>query len=162
MSFDDLKDNALYIILFVRPSLEPNDFHWSLYHHTNETVGGCKYHIKGSPGTWLTDHGVTRGVWKSFLLIGLLHIADVPNKMEDRTKALITQEDNNLNTIPGNTCRTWVLRALERLKDTGILRCSDVLALEQEVLEFGNSELEATAQCVQPRVVIKSKLCGLA
>lgn len=77
-------------------------------------------------------------------------------------KVLITQEDNDLNSIPGNNCRTWVLRALERLKDAGILHCSDVLALEQEVLEWGNSEQQATIENVQPRVVVRSKLCGLA
>lgn len=162
MSFDDLTNNALYIILFIRGgSISPDDFHWSFYYHKNRNEGGSKYHITGGEGRWMTDHGVTRGVFKSFLLVGLIQIADVPNSMEDKTKALITQEDNNLNSIPGNTCRTWVLRALERLKDAEILHCSDVLALEQEVKDWGNSEQQAAIDNVQPRVIVKSKLCGL-
>ena len=110
----------------------------------------------------MTDHGVTKGVFKSFLLVGLVQVANIPTSMADKAKALITQDDNNLNSIPGNTCRTWVLRALERLKDADILHCSDVLALEQEVKDWGNSEQQATLDNVQPRTIVRSKLCGLA
>lgn len=163
MSLESLKENGLYIILFVRhDTLAPDDFHWSLYHHYGVKLGGSKYHIKGGEGTWLVDHGVTKSVLKSFLLTGLCQIADIPAGKKDEVHALITQDDSSLNSIPGNTCRTWVTRALERLKTAGFLHCSDVVALEREVMDWGNSEQQATIDGVQPRAVVKSKLCGLA
>ncbi|QVM13744.1 hypothetical protein D8B26_008351 [Coccidioides posadasii str. Silveira] len=69
MSLSDLKVNGLYIILFIRhdPPVQDN-FHWGLYLHRHSQTGGTKYHIKQQGAGWITDHGPTAGVFKSFLL----------------------------------------------------------------------------------------------
>lgn len=110
-----------------------------------------KYHIKGEGDGWVTDHAVTAGVFKSFLLVGLLHIANVPKGWEDRANSIITEDDNRLNSIPGNTCRVWLLSALERLRDAGVLHCSNLVALEREVKDWGNSHQISAIDAQTPR-----------
>ncbi|KAK8176180.1 hypothetical protein IWX90DRAFT_484137 [Phyllosticta citrichinensis] len=73
MSLKDLHPGGLYIILFVQDSPpELDQFHWGLYVHIDENKGGTKHHIKGLlSGGWIPDRGVTMGVFKSSLLVGL-------------------------------------------------------------------------------------------
>jgi len=161
MSLPELKVDGLYIILFVRsPEYDPDNFHWVLYLHQGPVKGGMKYHIKGEGDGWVTDHAVTAGVFKSFLLVGLLHIANVPKGWEDRANSIITEDDNRLNSIPGNTCRVWLLSALERLRDAGVLHCSNLVALEREVKDWGNSHQISAIDAQTPRPCGVSNLCG--
>ncbi|KAK8431818.1 hypothetical protein IWX49DRAFT_576496 [Phyllosticta citricarpa] len=48
MSLKDLIAGGIYIILFLQDSPpELDDFHWGLYVHTSEKIGGTKHHIQG-------------------------------------------------------------------------------------------------------------------
>ena len=108
----------------------------------------------------MTDHRVTRGVLKSFLLVGLFQIADIPKGMEDKTKALITEEDDTVNTTPANTCRVWLFRVLDRLKISGVLRCSDSSILEQEIDLFVQSCIlcEVAPRCITEPLLSRSRV----
>ncbi|KMU78445.1 hypothetical protein CISG_07449 [Coccidioides immitis RMSCC 3703] len=115
MSLSNLKVNGLYIILFIRnhPPVQ-NNFHWGLYFHRHPDTGGRKYHIKQQGSGWIADHGPTAGVFKSFLLVGLFRIADVPAGWEGHLDHTIRTYDSQLNT-PGVMCRVWVLWVLALL-----------------------------------------------
>ena len=166
MSLQTLKPNGLYILLFIRkdPPVQ-NDFHWGLYMHQHPDNGGMKYHVKNIGGGWITDHGITKGVFKSFLLVGLFRIANVPPGWESVVDNKIRTYDSQLNHINGITCRKWVLWVLAKLQepDNGysILKCNDLNALEQELLAFGNANAMSTSHNVQPRPVGASSLCSL-
>lgn len=165
MSLADLKVNGLYIILFIRndPPV-PNDFHWGLYFHRHRRTGGTKYHVKQQGSGWITDHGPTAGVFKSFLLVGLFRIADVPAGWEGHLDQTLRTYDSQLNT-PGMTCRVWLLRVLALLQKPIdgkiILKCGDLVALETEVKNWGNANAMSARDNDQPRPVAASSLCGL-
>lgn len=134
MSMDDLQPNGLYIMLFCHdfPHL-PNKFHWSLYLHRNSSSGGTKYHIRNHGLGWIADHGPASRVFTSFLLIGLVRIADVRAGLESHVDGVMRTYDAELN-VPGRTCRLWLLSVLALLQkpvaDGGaVLKCSDLGAL---------------------------------
>ena len=166
MSLETLQLNGLYVLLFIRdqPPLQ-NDFHWGLYIHQHPKFGGNKYHIKQFGDGWITDHGTTSGVFKSFLLVGLFQIAKVPSGWEGLADDMIRTYDQQLNDLVGITCRTWVLRVLAALQKPAnghsILQCNDLNALEQEIFAFGNANATSAANNVQPRPVGASSLCSL-
>ena len=164
MSLSNLQENGLFVILFINdPDLSRKSFHWGLYHHYSVARGGCVYHIKGSPGSWYTDHGVTYGVLKAFLLIGLVQVAVVPPRMKAYTDQTIRKLDDQVNGFGGMTCRVYVLLALERLRvpydGQLIVICDDLLALEDELKEWAYSEAPRAYVNVQPRPVRKSVAC---
>ncbi|PYH75366.1 hypothetical protein BO82DRAFT_33262 [Aspergillus uvarum CBS 121591] len=165
MSLSSLKINGLYILLFIRddPPAQ-NDFHWGLYLHRNSETGGTKYHIKQQGSGWITDHGPTAGVFKSFLLIGLFRIADVPMGWENHLDQTLKTYDNRLNT-PGTTCRVWVFWVLGLLQKPiagkTILKCDNLQSLEAEVKNWGNANAASAAENLQPRPLGASTLCGL-
>ncbi|RAK95536.1 uncharacterized protein BO80DRAFT_260826 [Aspergillus ibericus CBS 121593] len=165
MSLSNLKVNGLYIILFIRnhPPVQ-NDFHWGLYFHRHPRTGGTKYHVKQQGSGWMPDHGPTAGVFKSFLLVGLFRIADVPAGWEGHLDQAIRTYDNQLNT-PGVTCRVWVFWVLALLQKpiSGqiILKCGNLATLEAEVKAWGNVHAMGAADNDQPRPVAASALCEL-
>ncbi|KAE8354985.1 hypothetical protein BDV28DRAFT_146582 [Aspergillus coremiiformis] len=165
MSLIDLKANGLYILLFIR-NYPPgsNDFHWGLYFHHNPNIGGTKYHVKQEGSGWIADHAPTVGVFKSFLLVGLFRIADVPVGWESHLDQTMRAYDNRLNS-PGITCRVWVFWVLALLQKpiAGkiILKCDSLQSLETEVKDWGNANASSAADNDQPRPLAASTLCGL-
>ncbi|RAH80679.1 hypothetical protein BO86DRAFT_121756 [Aspergillus japonicus CBS 114.51] len=165
MSSSDLKVNGLYILLFIRshPPVS-NNFHWGLYFHRNPDTGGTKYHIKQQGSGWIAAHGPTAGVFKSFLLVGLFRIADIPAGLESHLDKTMKAYDNRLNS-PGITCRVWVLWVLALLQKpiSGkvILRCDNLHSLEAEAKDWGNANAAGAARNDQPRPLATSTLCGL-
>jgi hypothetical protein len=165
MSLADLKDGGLYVLLFIRGDPpEKDNFHWALYLHKNAASGGTKYHIKTQGSGWIADHGPNSGVFKSFLLVGLFRIADVPAGLGGYVDQTLRTYDNQLNNS-GITCKVWVFRVLEllRRKSNGyaVLKCNDFTALEREVKDWGNSETPGAARNEQPRALAASQICGL-
>lgn len=162
MALSTLKDGGLYILLFIRaPEYSPDNFHWALYHHKSAEIGGTKYHVTGSVGAWLADHGTVKDVMKTIFLVGAFHVANVPPGTVDRLEKLIMAEDDSVNSVSDTTCRVWLLRALERTRDEDILRCDDLKALEREVMDWGNSKQVSAIQAEKPRPTGSSKLCKL-
>lgn len=165
MSLDTLEVSSLYIILFIRDDPPPlNDFHWGLYFHQDRKHGGTKYHIKQQSDAWTSDHGITRGVFKSFLLVGLFRIADVPAGLGSHLDRSLKTYDGNLN-IPGISCHAWLFWVLALLQNPVdgkiILKCTDLKTLENEALSWGNANAIAASENRQPRPVETSLPCGL-
>ncbi|RAH65209.1 uncharacterized protein BO66DRAFT_443199 [Aspergillus aculeatinus CBS 121060] len=161
MSLADLQPNRLYILLFIRhhPPI-PNDFHWGLYFHRDSRRGGTKYHIKQQGSGWISAHGPTSGVFKSFLLVGLFGIADVPGGWEDALDQTIRTYDHQLNQ-PATTCRVWLFRVLALLQNAHVLKCTSLEELEAEAKSWGNAHASDAADNLQPRPFANSSLCGL-
>ncbi|KMP02506.1 hypothetical protein CIRG_10329 [Coccidioides immitis RMSCC 2394] len=165
MSLSDLKVNGLYIILFIRhdPPVQDN-FHWGLYLHRHSQTGGTKYHIKQQGAGWITNHGPTAGVFKSFLLVGLFRIADIPAGWEGHVDQTIRTYDSQINN-PDISCRVWLLWVLALLQKPVngqvILKCDNLAALETEVKTWGNANAMGAAVNEQPRPIGASALCGL-
>lgn len=67
--------------------------------------------------------------------------------------------DDAVNSIPGVTCRVWMFAVLLRLVQSGIVRCEDLDALQEECKEFGNRYRWDAAANVQPRPVVVSRVC---
>lgn len=165
MSQSNLRVNALYILLFIRSHPPaPNDFHWALYFHRHPDTGGTKYHIKQQGSGWIPEHEPTAGVLKSFLLVGMFRIAQVPAGLEGHLDRTMRTYDSQLN-IPGITCRVWVFWVLALLQKPingqVILKCNNLGALETDVKNWGNIHAMGAADNVQPRPVATSSLCGL-
>ncbi|UDD60070.1 hypothetical protein AFCA_007499 [Aspergillus flavus] len=70
-----LTPNSFYIALYIRtdPPI-PDNFHWALYLHHHET--GTKYHITNESTGWIAAHAPESAILNSFLLVGLIRIAD--------------------------------------------------------------------------------------
>jgi hypothetical protein len=162
-----LKENGLYICLFVRsdPPVR-NDFHWALYLHHGHTPSGMKYHITGSfKSGWFPEHAPNSGIMKSFLLVGLVRIADVPAGLEGYVDRTFRTYDEELND-PDISCRVWVWRVLALLQKPGpggmsIFECEDTTALEKELFEWGNENSDEATKNVQPRPIHAATFCGL-
>lgn len=154
-----LQLNTLYIVLYIRSDPpELNDFHWGYYFHENPQ-GGLKYHMRSLGGGWIPDHGKTGGVFKSNFLCVLIQIASVPQAKHSQLDQIMISRDGDVNSIPGVTCRVWLMAILQRLIQHEIVRCSSVDALIQECMSTGNQHSAAAAKNNQPRPVVRSRLC---
>ena len=152
-----LPSNSMYLRITMRPSMQPNDFHWAMYHFCDPDFGGMKYHIHGSTGRWMTDYVVERGILGTNFLIGLIRIGSIDYaESKDAVMSSVSQEDQTLNEKGGTTCRTWLLRVLERLRAESLLDYDSINDLEREVFAFGNQHLRDCAMNMQPRPVIQS------
>ena len=166
MAPPDLLPGSLYVLLFNRndPPIV-NDYHWALYLHENLPTGGTKYHIKTVGPGWIPDHGSTVAIMKQFLLVGLFRIADVPEELHPHLDRTFRSQDANLNH-PTQTCRVWLLHVLSELQKLvdgkRILKCDDLSALQQEILDWGNLHAMSAAANEQPRPIGASTLCGLS
>lgn len=162
-----LTPNTLYIALYVRTDPPvPDNFHWALYFHHDATRGGTKYHItnEGGQSAWVASHGPESNILKTFLLVGLLRIVDVPPGAVDAVDQLIRRYDAQLNDL-GVTCRTWLFRVLQLLQrqepspvdaveDGKVLDAKvDLETLEREVKDWGNRYAAEACRNVQPRPV---------
>jgi hypothetical protein len=148
--------NGLYILLFLRS--DPDTYHWALYHHHNEANGGTKYHITnvGRNGNWIADHGPVKDISKSMFLIGLFHVATVPDSLQSCVGHVFRSLDDNLN-VPDTTCRTWLFKVLSlKVHGNKIVKCEDLDALEVEVKAFGKEHRASAEMNVQPRPVGQS------
>lgn len=167
MAPPELQVGGLYVLLFTRNDPpKANDFHWGLYLHQNPLTGGTKYHIKTVGPGWIPDHGVNAAVMREFLLVGLFRIADVPVPWYPHLDRTFRSLDASLNH-PAQTCRVWVLDVLSELQklmdgEERIFKCDDLLALQQEIFDWGNLHAMSAAKNDQPRPIDASKLCGLS
>ncbi|KAF2498185.1 hypothetical protein BU16DRAFT_536245 [Lophium mytilinum] len=179
MSLETLEPGGLYVVLFIQNVPPPkNDFHWGLYLHKDKDKGGTKYHIwdPNRDWVWVADHGTTTGLFKSHALVGLFQVARVCPELECEVDSAARSFDDTLNQRPGIGCDVWLFWVLELLREPRgadryqILKCTDLKALEEEVLAWGNMHIEDAAELcrtkpdigtVPPRPIALSKLCGL-
>ncbi|KAL5360963.1 hypothetical protein BJX96DRAFT_165553 [Aspergillus floccosus] len=151
--------NTLYIVLWIRSDPpQPNDFHWGYYFHTSPQ-GGLKYHMRNLGAGWIPDHGSTGGVFKSNFLCVLVQIASVPPAKYSQLDQVMRSRDRDINSIPGVTCRVWLVVILQALIQAGVVRCSSVEALQQECMAFGNQYSAGAATNTQPQPVVRSRIC---
>ncbi|RAK98236.1 uncharacterized protein BO80DRAFT_387916 [Aspergillus ibericus CBS 121593] len=150
-----MNPDALYIALFIRDDPpKPNDYHWALYYHHRN--GGTKYHIRNEGNGWMAAHGPESapGILKTFLLVGLFQIAQVPSTAlaQETLDRVFRSYDDKLNGDEKFTCRTWVLHVLRDLqRELGILHGINLEMLEKEILEWGNHYRFDASRNVQPR-----------
>ncbi|KKK20528.1 hypothetical protein P175DRAFT_0504931 [Aspergillus ochraceoroseus IBT 24754] len=151
--------NTLFIVLHIRSDPpQPNDFHWGYYFHTS-AQGGSKYHMRNLGGGWIPDHGPTGGAFKSNFLCVLIEITNVPHVKHGLLDQIMRSRDGDVNSIPGITCRVWLMVILRELIRQGIVRCSNIDGLQQECMTFGNQYSQGAANNTQPRPVVRSALC---
>lgn len=108
---------------------------------------------------WIPDHGPTGGIFKSNFLCILIQIATVPEASRNSLDQIMRSHDGDVNTIPGVTCRVWVIKILQKLIEQGIVRCSDADALQQECMAFENQYSPGAALNQQPRPLVRSRVC---
>ncbi|EEH03886.1 conserved hypothetical protein [Histoplasma capsulatum G186AR] len=152
---------SLYIVLYLRSDPpRPNDFHWGYYFHTIPS-GGTKYHVKNLGSGWITEHGSTTGLFKSNFLCVVVQIAAVAEAKYAQVDQIMRTHDGKLNSIPGISCRVWILSILQMLIENGIVQCSSCAELEQECFEIGNQHRFGAIANNQPRPVVRSTLCTI-
>lgn len=154
-----LPPGGLFIALYIREDPpKKDDFHWAFYVHTGPSTG-MKYHATGSPNTWMASHGSSSNVLKEFLLCVLVEVGRVsPNRLDELDQIMKTHDDE-LNAIPGLTCRVWIWMIVEKLMERAILQNSGSLdELEHECKAFGNIFSAGASRNEQPRPVVKSEL----
>ncbi|EEP77765.1 predicted protein [Uncinocarpus reesii 1704] len=151
--------NSLYIGLWIRSDPPvANDFHWAYYFHSRP-LGGTKYHIRNLGSGWIVDHEPTNGIFGANFLCVLIEIATVPETKHGELDQIIRSYDANVNSIPGVTCRVWLLEVAQKLIDHGIIHCNSHLELGQECMAIGNQHMHGASINEQPRPVVKSRLC---
>ncbi|OQE36110.1 hypothetical protein PENCOP_c012G07008 [Penicillium coprophilum] len=159
-SLAGLPPSTLHISLYIRsdPPL-PNDFHWAFYLHkgTSSTPGGTKYHARGIGGGWIAAHEATAGIFTENFLCVIIQIATIRPTAHEHVDEIMRSCDKSLNSIPGITCRVWILTVLRRLVDEGVVHC-DIGELEKDCLGFGNEHSATASANEQPRPVAKSRV----
>ncbi|KAL0947272.1 hypothetical protein HGRIS_013394 [Hohenbuehelia grisea] len=159
MAISDLLAGGLYIALSIRGADPADAFHWKLWLYTGDGRG-IQYHIRNIGSGWITDHGPTKDERNALLLCCLVQIAtlDATGGDDQRLELdrLARVDDGRLGPPQEWTCRTWVLAVLERLREKGILRCTDVGAPEEEAFAFGYEHHESANANTQPRPVERS------
>ncbi|KAJ5787021.1 hypothetical protein N7457_002011 [Penicillium paradoxum] len=155
-----LTQGTLHISLYIRsdPPL-PNDFHWAFYLHkgTNSIPGGIKYHVRGIGGGWIPGHEATTGIFAENFLCVTIQIATIPQSAHERVGEIMKSYDESLNSMPGITCRVWLLQVLRNLVEEGFVHC-DVEELERDCLELGNQHSISASANEQPRPVVVSRV----
>ena len=155
-----LAPGSLHISLYNRsdPPL-PNDVHWAFYLHngTSSTPGGTKYHARGIGGGWIAGHEAVRGIFTDNFLCVVIQIATIPPSAHGRVDEIMRSYDDSLNSIPGITCRVWILTVLRILVDEWFVHC-DIGELEKDCFEFGNEHSATASANQQPRPVVKSRV----
>lgn len=161
-----LSPHHLYIALYIRSDPPtPNNFHWAFYHHTPATHhgGGTKHEVtnygSSEVGGWITSHEPASAVFKDAFLCVLIRIADVPEEKGGILEGIMKERDVDLNEIEGVTCRVWLFIILKRLMEEGIVRGVDVAKAEEECMEIGNGFAKEAARNLQPRPVVKLRVC---
>lgn len=85
------------------------------------------------------------------VLMGFLGIAVVDSDRAAEMNTLITGVPY---TIPGVTCRTWVLEAIRRLIAARIVQCHDINDLESKAKAFAFSQFDSTMKNEQLRPIV--------
>lgn len=98
---------------------------WGYCFHKS-SQGRLKYHMRNLGSGWIPDHGTTGGVFKSNFLCVLVQIAIVPLAKHSQLDQIMGPRDGDVNSIPGVTCRVWLMVILQQLNQHGIVRCSNV------------------------------------
>ena len=151
-----LEFGSLYVLLDLRSAdLSDRTFHWALYLHQADMpyLKGHKYHIKTLGEGWIPDHAPLSGITKGFLLVCLVRVArEIPTLRWGELEDLVTANDGQIND-GSFTCRVWVLRALERLQNAGMIRYGDTSRLEERLREIGNSHRATAIRNEQPRPI---------
>ena len=108
----------------------------------------------------IADSGVTRGIFKTFALVGLFQVAVVPERLWRHTKTQMGTYDTQLNSIPDFNFRTWVLMVLELLQNPVnghvIVAIIDLNELGNEIIEWANSNARGAQSNDQPRPIGRS------
>jgi len=154
----NLAIGSLYVLLDLRsPDIVDRTFHWALYFHKADKPysKGHKYHIKTLGDGWIAEHATMSGIMKGFLLVCLVRVArDIPAARWDaELDKIMAMDDSHIND-GSFTCRVWVLRALERLRNAGILSCGDVVQLEEQLRSVGNRHRATAILNQQPRPIV--------
>ncbi|GES61844.1 hypothetical protein ATEIFO6365_0011036100 [Aspergillus terreus] len=125
-----LTPNTLYIALYVRTDPPvPDNFHWAL-------------------APWMASHGPESNILKTFLLVGLLRIVDIPPGAADPVDQLIRSYDAQLNDLGESS-------PVDAVEDGKVLDAKvDLGMLEREVMDWGNRYAAEACQNVQPRPII--------
>ena len=168
--FSALKPNSVYILLFWHPNPDIR-YHWGVYHHAGFREGGWKFDIINPGGVWQIAFPCKDGEPQLNILdqdpgepLGVaVRVGTVGAKEVKRAHERIKVEDDRLNDLNaelhgGISCRVYVMRACERLKEAGLLDYPDWIGLEKEVLRTGDSNEGTKGQGV---IVIDSLVAHL-
>lgn len=155
-----LPPNTLYIALYLRSDPPTkNDFHWALYLHKGAT-GGTKYQVENPYNGYMPNHSHTGNIFKDNFLCVLIRLATIPEEVQEQFDQIVRSHDEEIQSIPGVTCRVWLLLVIGELAQHGILHCDSVKALESECMEKGNLHSASAAENEQPRPVVESQCAG--
>lgn len=97
---------------------------------------------------------------KSQFLCVLIEIGSIPADQEGTLDQIMRSLDGSANSIPGFTCRVWVLRILSLLIQVELLCCNDLSGLQEDYLNLGNACMVTAADNDQPRPVKVSSRCS--
>jgi hypothetical protein len=149
-----LQPNGLYILLYHHPNPSIK-YHWGFYHHLNAEQGGWKFDIINPGGIWRLAHTYGDGNLQLGVLdpdvreplgvmvrVGCMKDVDVK-----RVHEIVRAEDERLNQLKeelkgGISCRVYVMRACERLREVGLLRFGEWKDVQEEVLKLGDENQE--------------------
>ena len=150
LPLSSLEDNSLYI-LTSRPycRVRTRNFPLGSVHERRCRERGTKYHISNLSGQWIAKHGISKGICNEMRLIRLFCVASVQSSHREVDK-LLRMEDGKVNDIEGQTCKTWLERAIERLRAAG-LACGSWNELEKNVCRFRNEHWQIVSMNMQPR-----------
>lgn len=144
------QDGTLHVLLFLRQ--DRGSYHWALYHN-HSSRRGWTYEIRnvGSDGLWMADHVSTWSVHKRLFLVGAYTVGPVAADRHETVHRIASSMDDELNVIPGLTCRVWLLRVLELLDTAGVVAVpSDI---EDKVKAFGEANWDSASSAVKPRPI---------
>lgn len=166
----NLQPDSLYILLYYHPKPDIK-YHWGFYDHMDADHGGWKFDIINPGGVWRLAFPYSDGQPHKNILdpdpkepLGVMLRAGrvAPNNRE-RVHRIIRAEDDRLNELNaeltgGLSCKVYVKRVCERLKEAHILEYGDWTDLEREVLQTGDDNENEKGQ----KVVVKdSKFAGV-
>ncbi|KAK7681964.1 hypothetical protein QCA50_014927 [Cerrena zonata] len=158
---DTLRNDGLYIVLYLTSFMQEQKFHWALYHHyrqTGDATQGYRYHIRTVGPGWIADHGPNSGVMGSFSLITVVYIGTISQAHVNQVATHASQFDAQLNQIPSMTCRVWTMMVLQSLVNGHLLRVGGTVdQIEAEMKEIGAEHENNAHLNVQPRPIRTSK-----
>jgi hypothetical protein len=141
----------LYILLYHHPNPDIR-YHWGFYDHSNSEEGGWKFDIINPGGVWRLAFPYGDGKPRTDLLdpdlkepLGVMvQVGSVQGGQRERVHEVIRADDDRLNDLnaelPGAiSCKVYVKRACERLKEAGFIEYADWADVEKEVLRNGDA-----------------------
>lgn len=138
------EEGGMYIILTTIDAATDR-YHWGIYVCVSDAFG-MVYHVTNAHGRWAFEELMTEDIHSSRSIVAALQIGrGVTNDAADAAHGVfcslpvIADGSHDASCGENFTCRVWVLEAVHRLRQRGLVPDEEAREVEDEVFRLARS-----------------------